>query len=85
MKAMDGLAHAGMPAAGSSWSLFDLVGSGVAVTAPDGTLEFCNTALLQLLAQDANALLGTSMFELLRGQLERCVGEAAPGGAGYRQ
>jgi PAS domain S-box-containing protein len=54
-------------AAGSSWFLFDLVGSGVAVTTPDGTLEFCNTALLQLLAQDATALLGSSIFDLLNG------------------
>ena len=67
MKARDGVARAGMPAAESSWSLFDHVGSGVAVTAPDGTLEFCNLALLQLLARDAGALLGTSMFELLEG------------------
>jgi PAS domain S-box-containing protein len=54
-------------AAGSSWFLFDLVASGVAVTTPDGTLEFCNTALLQLLAQDANVLLGSSIFDLLNG------------------
>jgi nitrogen-specific signal transduction histidine kinase len=54
-------------AAGSSWPLFDLVGSGVAVTTPDGTLEYCNTALLQLLAQDAKALLGSSIFHLLDG------------------
>jgi PAS domain S-box-containing protein len=67
MKSTVGAAHAGMPAAGSSWSLFDLVGSGIAVTAPDGTLEFCNLALLQLLAQDAEALLGTSMFEVFEG------------------
>src|SRR5216683_983746 len=40
---------------------------GVAVTTSDGTLEFCNTALLQLLAQDANALLGSSIFDLLTG------------------
>jgi PAS domain S-box-containing protein len=62
-------------AAGSSWFLFDLVASGVAVTTSDGTLEFCNTALLQLLAQDANALLGSSIFDLLTGgannELER--------------
>jgi PAS domain S-box-containing protein len=55
--------------------LFDLVETGVAVTAPDGTLEFCNTALLQLLAQDAKALLGSSVFSLLDGganhELER--------------
>jgi len=54
-------------AAGSSWSLFDLVGSGVAVTAPDGTLDFCNAALLQLLARDATGLLGSSIFSLLDG------------------
>jgi PAS domain S-box-containing protein len=62
-------------AAGSPWLLFDLVGSGVAVTTPDGTLEFCNAALLQLLAQDAQGLLGSSMFGLLDGgasnELER--------------
>ncbi len=55
--------------------LFDLVGSGVAVTTPDGILEFCNTALLQLLAQDAQRLLGSSIFSLLNGgandELER--------------
>src|SRR6266436_5730732 len=54
-------------AAGSSWFLFDLVASGLAVTTPEGTLEFCNTVLLQLLAQDANALLGSSIFDLLKG------------------
>jgi len=52
-------------AAGSSWLLFDLVGGGVAVTAPDGTLEYCNDALLQLLARDAAGLMGSSMFDLL--------------------
>ena len=54
-------------AAGSSWSLFDLVASGVAVTTSDGTLEFCNSALLQLLAQDTDALAGSSIFVLLNG------------------
>jgi PAS domain S-box-containing protein len=54
-------------AAGSSWSLFDLIGSGVAVTMPDGTLDFCNAALLQLLARDAKGLLGSSIFGLLDG------------------
>jgi PAS domain S-box-containing protein len=62
-------------AAGSSWFLFDLVESGVAVTAPDGTLEFCNTTLLQLLAQDTKAQPGSSIFSLLDGgannELER--------------
>jgi PAS domain S-box-containing protein len=59
----------------SSWSLFDLVESCVAVTTPDGTLEYCNAALLQLLAQDAKVLLGSSIFSLLDGgannELER--------------
>jgi PAS domain S-box-containing protein len=55
-------------AAGSSWLLFDLVGSGVAVTTPDGTLEFCNAALRQLLAQDPKGLLGSSIFNLLDGR-----------------
>src|SRR3984957_8545520 len=62
-------------AAGSAWLLFDLVGSGVAVTAPDGTLEYCNVALLQLLGRDAAALMGSSIFDLLDGganhELER--------------
>jgi two-component system, LuxR family, sensor kinase FixL len=49
----------------SPWFLFDLVASGVAVTTPDGTLVFCNSALLQLLAQDAQALAGSSIFKLL--------------------
>jgi PAS domain S-box-containing protein len=51
--------------AGSSWFLFDLLGGGVAVTGPDGTLEYCNSALLQLTAQSAKTLLGTSIFKLL--------------------
>src|ERR1700716_1057664 len=72
MNAMEGLADTGEPAAGSAWCLFDLVGGGVAVTTPDGTLEFCNTALLRQLSQDAEALLGTSIFKLLDG--------GAPGG-----
>src|ERR1700722_1003513 len=62
-------------AAGSAWLLFDLVGSGVAVTAPAGTLEYCNVALLQLLGRDAAALMGSSIFDLLDGganhELER--------------
>jgi len=62
-------------AAESPWLLFDLVGSGVAVTTPDGALDFCNAALLQLLAQDAQGLLGSSIFRLLDGgandELER--------------
>jgi PAS domain S-box-containing protein len=67
MKNMDCLAHAAQPAAGSRWSLFDLVGSGVAVTATDGTFEYCNSALLRLLAQNAQTLCGTSIFTLLDG------------------
>jgi PAS domain S-box-containing protein len=55
------------PTAASSWFLYDFVGSGVAVTTADGTLEFCNTALLQLMAQGSKTLLGSSMFELLDG------------------
>jgi hypothetical protein len=49
----DGLAHAFEPTAASSWFLFEFVGSGVAVTTADGTVEFCNTALLQLMAQSS--------------------------------
>src|SRR6202790_1657234 len=52
---------------GSRWSLFELVGSGVAVTATDGTIEYCNSALLRLLAQNAQTLCGTSIFALLDG------------------
>src|SRR6202140_4258427 len=52
---------------GSRWSLFDLVGSGVAVTAADGAIEYCNSALRRLLAQNAHTLCGTSFFALLDG------------------
>ncbi|HXA37044.1 MAG TPA: PAS domain-containing protein [Steroidobacteraceae bacterium] len=62
---MDRLAHAAESAAESPWLLFDLVGSGVAVTTADGALEYCNPALLRLLAQTAKALSGTSIFALL--------------------
>jgi PAS domain S-box-containing protein len=64
---MDCLAHAAPAAAESRWTLFDLVGSGVAVTTADGTVEYCNGALLRLLAKDADALCGTSIFALLDG------------------
>jgi PAS domain S-box-containing protein len=64
---MDCLAHAAQAATGSRWSLFDLVGSGVAVTAADGAIEYCNSALLRLLAQNAQTLCGTSIFALLDG------------------
>jgi PAS fold len=50
----------------SSWSLFDSVGSGVAVTRADGSLVFCNAALLEL-ARGAATLLGSSIFTLLDG------------------
>ena len=63
------------PTTPNPWDLFDLVGSGVAVTRADGTLEFCNCALLQLLAQSADALLGCSIFTVFVGgtdhELER--------------
>jgi PAS domain S-box-containing protein len=64
---MDCLAHAAPAAAESRWTLFDLVGSGVAVTTADGTVEYCNGALLRLLAKDADALCGTSIFAFLDG------------------
>src|SRR6202790_2221890 len=64
---MDCLAHAAQAATESRWSLFDLVGSGVAVTAADGAIEYCNSALLRLLAQNAQTLCGTSIFGLLDG------------------
>ena len=64
---MHGLALSVEPNASSLWDLFDHVGSGVAVTTSDGTVEFCNTALLQLLAQSAEALRGSSIFQLLDG------------------
>jgi PAS domain S-box-containing protein len=52
-------------AARSSWLPFDLVASAVAVTTPNGTLEFCNSALLHLLAQDEQVLVGSSVFSWL--------------------
>jgi len=51
------------------------VGTGIAVTAADGTVEFCNTTLLRLMAQSAETLRGASIFELFDGgandELER--------------
>jgi PAS domain S-box-containing protein len=77
---MDCLAHAAPSAAAARWSLFDLVGSGVAVTSADGLFEYCNSALLRLLDQEANALCGTSIFALLdggpNGALEKLHGTA---------
>jgi PAS domain S-box-containing protein len=67
MTRSDGLAHARERMPESPWLLFDLVASGVAVTAADGTLEFCNTALLDLTAGHADALPGSSIFRLLVG------------------
>jgi PAS domain S-box-containing protein len=54
-------------AASSPWQLLEHVGSGVAVTASDGTLEFCNAALLRVMAQSSKALVGSSIFKLLDG------------------
>ena len=75
MKVMDCLAHAREPATGSPWLLFDLVGSGIAVTTADGTLEYCNGALLKLLPQTAQSPSGISIFTLFDGgpnnELER--------------
>lgn len=70
----NGFALGGKSATASAWELFNCLGSGVAVTTPDGTLEFCNSALLQLLAQSAEALSGKSIFQLLNGG---SVGELA--------
>jgi PAS domain S-box-containing protein len=72
---MDCLAHAAPAAAESGWTLFDLVGSGVAVTSADGTVEYCNGALLRLLAKDAVALCGTSIFALLDGGADGALEE----------
>jgi two-component system CheB/CheR fusion protein len=52
-------------AARSSWLPFDLVANAVAVTTPDGTLEFCNAALLHLLAQEEKVQVGSSVFSWL--------------------
>ncbi|HEY4442660.1 MAG TPA: PAS domain-containing protein [Steroidobacteraceae bacterium] len=52
-------------AARSSWLPFDLVANAVAVTTPDGTLEFCNSALLHLLAQEEKVQVGSSVFSWL--------------------
>ncbi len=65
----NGLARGGMPNTGSSWELFDHAGCGIAVSAPDGSLEFCNTALLRLMAQKAPPPAGTSIFKLLEGSV----------------
>jgi nitrate/nitrite-specific signal transduction histidine kinase len=62
-------------AAGSPWLLFDLVGSGVAVTTPDGALDFCNAALLQLLAQDASYSVDVRLSLSVRSPL--LIGESA--------
>jgi PAS domain S-box-containing protein len=67
MIGIDELAPAREPAASSPWALLEHVGGGVAVTASDGTLEFCNTALLRVMAQGSAALLGSSIFTLLDG------------------
>jgi PAS domain S-box-containing protein len=64
---MDALSLQSEPNTASSWDLFDSVETGVAVTTADGTLEFCNTALLRLLAESPDALLGSSIFKLLEG------------------
>jgi PAS domain S-box-containing protein len=50
--------------------LFEFVGSGIAVTAADGILEFCNTALLKLAGQSAAELVGSSIFNLLDGSAD---------------
>lgn len=85
---MDSLRGGREETTASSWLLFDLVGSGVAVTTPDGTLEFCNAALLQLAAQSAKELLGSSIFKLLDGgakdELQRLHGAALAGNAELR-
>ena len=49
----------------SPWTLFDSLGTCVAVTQPDGTLEFCNASLLQLTGQSTATLMGSSIFSLL--------------------
>jgi PAS domain S-box-containing protein len=64
---MDGIARGMEATTDSSWCLFDSVGSGIAVTRPDGTLAYCNTALLELAARQAATLLGSSIFDLLHG------------------
>ena len=71
LKFMHHPAHASDTATGSPWSLFDFVGSGIAVTSSDGTIEYCNSALLQLLGQHAGALQGSSIFTLLDGGADR--------------
>ncbi len=84
----NGFALGRKSATASAWELFNCVGSGVAVSTPDGMLEFCNPALLQLLAQTAEALVGTSIFELLDsgivGELERLHRTALSAGTEMR-
>ena len=62
---MDGPAPSRQATTNSPWALFDSLGTGVAVTQPDGTLEFCNASLLQQAAQSAATLSGSSIFNLL--------------------
>ena len=62
---MDGPAHSTLATTNSPWSLFDSLGIGVAVTQPDGTLEFCNASLIRQTAQSAATHSGSSIFSLL--------------------
>jgi PAS domain S-box-containing protein len=62
---MDVHSHSIPGATDSPWALFDSLGTCVAVTRPDGILDFCNASLLQLTGQSAVTLLGSSIFSLL--------------------
>ena len=62
---MDGPPKSRQATTNSPWGLFDSLEIGVAVTQPDGTLEFCNASLLQLVMQSTAILPGSSIFNLL--------------------
>ncbi len=59
---MDGPPKSRQVTTNSPWGLFDSLEIGVAVTHPDGTLEFCNASLLQLATQSTATLPGSSIF-----------------------
>ena len=62
---MDGPPKSTQATTNSPWGLFDSLEIGVAVTHPDGTLEFCNASLLQLATQSTAILPGSSIFDFL--------------------
>jgi PAS domain-containing protein len=64
---LDGNGHNKQPPTDSPWAVYEAVGTGIAVTRPDGTLDFFNVALIKLMADGARTVLGASIFDLLDG------------------